>query len=49
MLNRLFKVADIYYMLTTLVYLQQKNLKRSKKLLKIAIIEEENLNIHQTT
>ena len=44
------KNADIiYYMLTKLVYLQQKNLKKSKKLLKIVIIEEENLNIYQTT
>ena len=36
-------------MLTTLVYLQQDFVKKSKKLMKIVHIEEENLYIFRTT
>ena len=36
-------------MLTSLVYLQQGNVKKSKKLIKLANIDEENLHIFQTT
>ena len=36
-------------MLTTLVYLQQGFVKKSKKLMKIVHMEEENLYIFQTT
>ena len=36
-------------MLTSLVYLQWRNVKKSKKLLKLVNIDEENLHIFQTT
>ena len=36
-------------MLTPLVYLQQGNVKQSKKLMKIINIQEENIHIFQTT
>ena len=40
------KNADItYYILTSLVYLQQRNVKKYKNLMKIVIIDEENLHI----
>ena len=53
MLNNLFEVGwrwknvdIICYMLTSLVYLQQGNVKKSKK---DASIDEENLQIFRTT
>ena len=36
-------------MLTSLVYLQKGDVKKSKKLMKLAKIDEENLHISQTT
>ena len=36
-------------MLTSLVYLQQENIKKSKKLIKLTSIDEENLDIFRTT
>ena len=56
MLNNLFKVgwksknADIIcFLLTTLAFLQEENLKKNEKLIKIANIEEENLHNFWTT
>ena len=52
LLNNLFKVAwclknadIICYILTSLVYLQQGNDKKLKKLMKVVDIDEENLHI----
>ena len=45
-IGRKYKKADIiYYMLTSLVSLQQGNVKKSKKLVKIVNSEGENLHI----
>ena len=56
LLNNLFKVGwswkntdTICYILTSLVSLEQRNLKKSKKLMKIVNIEGENLHIIWTT
>ena len=44
------KNADIIcYMLTSLVYLHKENVKKSKKLMKIVNIDEEDFHIFQTT
>ena len=56
MLNNLFKVSwrqknagIICYMLTSLACLQQENVKKSRKLMKLANIDEENLHIFLAT
>ena len=38
----------ICFMLTSLVYLQERNVKKSKKLMKITNIDEENLHTFRT-
>ena len=43
------KANIICFMLTSLVYLQQGNIKKSKKLMTIVNTDEENFHIFRTT
>ena len=42
-------LKSFYYMLMSLVYLQQGNVKNSNKYMKLANINEENLHIFRMT